>query len=120
MSVENFKKFGQMCAENEEVRIKAKEIGISNLDGLMAYSKELGLEFSIDDMKNLADESGIVVDELSEEQLEQVAGGVFTTTVSGVAAAVGAVVGASAAVAGAGVAGGIAAGTVATSASRGW
>ena len=88
MSVENFKKFGQMCADNIEVRNKAKEIGEYNVEGLVAYSKELGLEFSVEDMQAVVDEAGITQDELSEEQLEQIAGGVATTTAGAVVAVV--------------------------------
>jgi len=98
MSVADFKKYGQMIAENEKVRAKAKEIGINNVAAQVAYAKTLGLEFTPEDVKVLAKESGMSGKELSEEQLEQVAGGVFTTT----AALVGAVAGAVAA--GAGVA----------------
>ena len=80
MSVVNLKQYGQMIAEQEEVRQHAKEIGIEHLDEQMAYAKELGLEFSLDDMQALAEEAGMTEDELSEEQLEQIAGGVATTT----------------------------------------
>ncbi|MBD3308265.1 hypothetical protein GF339_17590, partial [candidate division KSB3 bacterium] len=69
MSVEDFKKFGQLCAENPEIRERVKEIGLDNIDGWIAYSKnELGLEFDKDDMQKLADETP-PVDELDEEQL---------------------------------------------------
>ena len=84
MSVENFKKFGQLCAEDPKIREKVKEIGVENIDGWIAYSKnELGLEFTKEDMQTLADEVG-PVDELSEEQLEQVAGGFVTSTAASV------------------------------------
>ncbi|GAK51477.1 hypothetical protein U14_02721 [Candidatus Moduliflexus flocculans] len=86
MSVENFKKFGQLCAEDPKIREKVKEIGIENIDSWIAYSKnELGLEFTKEDIQTLANEVR-PTDELSEEQLEQVAGGVVTTTVVGLAA----------------------------------
>ncbi len=81
MSVEDLKKYGQMCAEKDDIRAKAKEIGIENVDGQIAYAKGLGLEFSKQDMEDLAKESGISgKDELSEEDLEKVAGGAATTT----------------------------------------
>jgi len=93
MSVENFKKFGQRCAEDVAVREKVKAIGLDNVDGWIAYSKaELGLEFSKEDMQALAEEVG-PMDELSEEQLEQVAGGVVTSTVGIVAGCVSAAAG---------------------------
>ena len=50
MSAETIKQFGQRIAEDEEVRAKAKEIGMTDLDGQTAYAKTLGLEFSIEDM----------------------------------------------------------------------
>ncbi len=84
-------KFGQMCDENEEVRERAKEIGIVDIDAIIAFGKELGLDFNLDDMVALAEETGFKKDELSEEQQAMLAGGVVTTTLLG-AAAVGAVV----------------------------
>jgi predicted ribosomally synthesized peptide with nif11-like leader len=81
VSVENLKKYGQLCAEKEEVRKKAKEIGLQDLDGQIAYGKSLGLEFSKEDFAALAKEVGIEKkDELSEEDLKKVAGGVVTVT----------------------------------------
>jgi predicted ribosomally synthesized peptide with nif11-like leader len=113
MSVENFKKFGQLCAEDEQVRERVKEIGIENIEGWMEYSKnELGLEFDQEDMQTLAAEMGSV-DELSEDQLEQVAGGVVSSTA---AAVVGAVAGGVAAAAG----GAAAATAVTDNVRRGW
>ena len=93
MSVVDLKKYGQMIAEQEEVRQHAKEIGIEDLDGQITYAKELGLEFTLDDMQALAEEAGMTEDELSEEQLEQIAGGVAALVVMG-AIVIGAVVGA--------------------------
>jgi predicted ribosomally synthesized peptide with nif11-like leader len=76
MSVENLKKFGQMCAEDEKVRARAKEIGLQDIDRQISYAKSLGLEFSREDFEALAKEA--VIDEkneLSDEELEGVAGG---------------------------------------------
>ena len=80
MSVENLKKFGMLCAENEDVRKRAKEIGLNNLEGLMAYGREMELDFSSEDLIALGREAGVNRAELSEEQLEQVAGGFVTLT----------------------------------------
>ncbi len=89
MSVEDLKKYGQMCAENEEVRDKAKEIGMEDVEGQIAHAKSLGLTFSQSDLEALAQEAGVgQSDELSEEDLEKVAGGVVTTTVAAFAACV--------------------------------
>jgi predicted ribosomally synthesized peptide with nif11-like leader len=83
MSVENLKKYGQLCAEKEEVRKKAKEIGIKDLGGQIAHAKSLGLEFSKEDVETLAKEAGVDrKDELSEEELKKVAGGFVSTTIA--------------------------------------
>ena len=92
MSVQDLKKFGQLCAEDPVVRQKAKELGMTNLEGQVAYAKTLGLEFNADDIKALAKEAGVAGNELSEEQLEQVAGGCLST-IAAVVGVVGAVVG---------------------------
>ena len=96
MSVENLKKYGQLCAENEEVRKKAKEIGISDMDGQIAHAKSLGFDISKEDFTALAKEVGLEKkDELSEEDLKKVAGGFATATalLVGSALAAGIVVG---------------------------
>jgi predicted ribosomally synthesized peptide with nif11-like leader len=81
MSVENLKKYGQLCAENEEARHKAKEIGTQDLEGHIAHGHSLGLEFSGEDFEALAREvGGNRRDELSEDDLKKVAGGFLTTT----------------------------------------
>jgi predicted ribosomally synthesized peptide with nif11-like leader len=83
MSAENLKKYGKMCAEDEKVRARAKEIGLQDIDGQIAYAKSLGVEFSKEDMEIMAKEAGIEgKDELSEEDLKKVAGGAVTTTVA--------------------------------------
>jgi predicted ribosomally synthesized peptide with nif11-like leader len=82
MSVENLKKYGKQCAEDEKVRKRAKEIGTQDIDGQIAHAKSLGLDISREDFVALAREAGIDgKDELNEEDLKKVAGGVFTTTI---------------------------------------
>jgi hypothetical protein len=77
MSVENLKKYGHMCAEVEKARDRAKEIGLQDIDGQIAHAKSLGLEFSREDFEALAKEIGLEKkDDLSDEELEKVAGGV--------------------------------------------
>jgi predicted ribosomally synthesized peptide with nif11-like leader len=86
VSVENLKKYGKLCAEDEKVRAKAKEIGLQDFEGQVAYAKSLGLEFSKEDADALAKEAGLdKKDELSEEELQKVAGGMFTVTGAAVA-----------------------------------
>ena len=87
MSVADLKTYGQMCAENDALRAKAKEIGLENIDGQIKHAESLGLHFSQGDMEALAKEVQSE-GELSEEDLAQVSGGI----VAAVAAAVGAAV----------------------------
>jgi predicted ribosomally synthesized peptide with nif11-like leader len=88
MSVENLKKYGEKCAKDEKVRARAKEIGLQDIDGQIAYGKSLGLEFSREDFEALAKEAGIEgKEELSEEDLKKVAGGFVSTTALVVGAA---------------------------------
>jgi predicted ribosomally synthesized peptide with nif11-like leader len=77
VSVENVKKYMNLLKENEEARNKVKEIGMKDVDGIIAHGKSLGLEFSKEDMASFAKEAGIGgKSELSEEDLEKVAGGI--------------------------------------------
>lgn len=110
MSIEDLKEYGRRAAEDPELRAKAKEIGLENIEGQIAQAKTLGLEFTAADMEALGNE---VAGELSEDQLELVAGGAVTTTVAAVAAGA-AVVGAAAAVVGA------AAAVTSTTQGKGW
>ena len=121
MSVENFKKFGQFCADDEKIRERVKQIGIENVDGWIAYSKnELGLEFDKRDIQTLADEIR-PTNELSDEELEQVAGGVVTATMAIVGAVGGAIVAAGAVgIVGGGIAGAAAGSLVGVAVGRGW
>ncbi len=87
MSVEDFKKYGQMIAQDEKVRARAKEIGVGNVDGQISYAKTLGLNWTQQDLAKAVKESGASSKELSEEQLEQVAGGAITSTAAAVVGA---------------------------------
>jgi predicted ribosomally synthesized peptide with nif11-like leader len=76
MSVLSLKKYAELCAKDEGIRKKAKEIGIKDLDGQIAYAKSLGLEISREDFTALAKEAGLDGKiEQSEEDLKKVAGG---------------------------------------------
>jgi hypothetical protein len=73
------KKYGKMCEENEEIRARAKEIGINDIDRRIVYAKSLDLEFSKEDCEALAKEAGLdKKNELSEVDLKKVAGGILT------------------------------------------
>jgi len=90
MSVENLKEYARRCATDPELRAKAKEIGATDLDGQIAHAASMGLNWSKEDMVAFQEEmqgDG----ELSEEDLDKVAGGVVTTTVGAAVAVVGVV-----------------------------
>ena len=114
MSLEQLKEYSRRCATDPEVRAAAKAIGLTDVDEHIRHAKRLGLEWTRRDMVNFRNEVMDVDDdlaEMSDEDLELVAGGVCTTTavvVGGVVA--GAAVGTAAAgAAGAAVGGGAAA-----------
>jgi predicted ribosomally synthesized peptide with nif11-like leader len=95
MSVENLKEYGKKVAHDPDLLAKAQEVGLENIEGQMVLAKSLNLEFSMDDMEALGRE---VSSEMTEDQLELVAGGVVTTTGLAVVGAAAAVVAAGAAV----------------------
>ena len=115
MSVENLKEYARRCAADPELRVVAKEIGMSDVDEHMRHSGRLGLDWDRGDLvafrKEVADTEGDLED-LDEEELEQIAGGAGVTTTMAVALGVAAGVAGGAAVgaaAGSAVAGGVAA-----------
>lgn len=101
MSVENLKEYARRCAADPDLRAKAKAIGMTNLDGQIVNAQSLGLDWTKDDFAGFTKEMQ-AEGELSEEDLENVAGGFVTTTAAMVGAAVAsaaaAVVGSAAAV----------------------
>ena len=114
MSLENLKEYARRCATEPELRAKAKEIGMSDAEEHMRHAESLGLDWTLDDMaafrQEMIDDQGELED-LSEEELEKVAGGVVSITIAtavgigvGAAAAVGVVGGAGAAAAAGGAA----------------
>ena len=83
MSLENLKEYARRCATEPELRAKAKAIGIEDMEQHMRHAEILGLDWTMDDMATFRKE---VLDDpdnlqnLTEEELEQVAGGICTTT----------------------------------------
>ena len=97
MSVENIKEYARRCAADPDLRAKAKAIGMTNLDGQIVNAKSLGLDWTKEDFAGFTKEMQ-AEGELSEEDLENVAGGIVTTTAAAVVGAAAAVVGTAAAV----------------------
>ena len=121
MSVENLKEYARRCAEEPELRAKARAIGTEDMEKHQRHAASLGLDWTIDDMAAFRKEMIEAADDLgdlSEEDLEQVAGGFVTTTVA-VAVAVSAAV-AGAIIVGVGVVGTAAAGGAAAAGNGGW
>ena len=114
MSVENLKEYAVRCATEPELRDSARAIGLQDVDKHMRHAESMGLDWTRDDLVSFCRE---IVDadeelaDLSEEELEQVAGGAITTTAVVVVSAVagGVAAGAVAGAAGAAVGGGVAA-----------
>ena len=97
MSVENVKEYARRCATDPELRARAKELGMADMEEHMRQSESLGLDWTRGDLvafrKEMIDAEGGLED-LSEEELADIAGGGVTTTaavvvgvVAGVAAA---------------------------------
>ena len=116
MSVENLKEYARRCAGEPELGRQAREIGIENIDEHIRVAADMDLDWSWSDLKAFRNEMiGLEddVEDLSEEELEQVAGGAFSVTLVTslvVGTAVGAVVGGAVAGAASGAAAGVAAG----------
>lgn len=110
MSVENLKEYARRCAAEPELRVKAKEFGFRNIDEHIRHAGSLDLDWTPSDLvafrKEVIDAEGDLED-LDEEELEQIAGGVITAVAAVVVGAVVAV--ATAAVVTSAVTGGVAA-----------
>ena len=109
MSLDNLKEYARRCATQPEMLEAAREIGMHDIEKHMSHAESLGLEWNkgdwlafrdevIDIRDNAKHESDL--EDLSEEELELVAGGLFSVTVV-VAVSVGAAVGGGVAAAGA-------------------
>ena len=95
MSIENLKEYARRCATEPELRARAKALGLSDIEGHIREAGSLGLDWTSDDLdafrKEVIDAEGDL-DDLSEEELEQVAGGIVSSTAAlavGVAVGVG-------------------------------
>ena len=95
MASSDVKAFFEKVNSDPALVAKAKAVGTSDYDKVLAFAKELGFSFNQKDLlAHLADSLGDS-SELSEGDLDSVAGGTVSATAVGVAASV---VGASAAV----------------------
>ena len=113
MSLEDLKEYVRRCASDPEMRQAAREIGTENLDEHIDVSRELGLEWDRGDLVAFRAElvGGDELEDLDQEELEAIAGGICTTTAVVVVsvAAGAAAAGAAGAAAGTAVGGGVSA-----------
>ena len=120
MSVENLKEYARRCAADPALRAAARDIGMTDMDEHMRHAESLGLGWDRSDLvsfrKEMIDSEGDLVD-LSEEELEEIAGGGITTTA---AVVVGVAVGVGAGIAVGAAAGASAGGAVAAAGHGGW
>ena len=102
MSLENFKEYVRRCASDPEMRQAAKEFGTENLDEHINVSRGLGLEWDRNDLAAFRTElvGSDELEDLDQEELEAIAGGVCTITAVVVVAAVSGAAGAVAAATG--------------------
>ena len=87
MSIEDVKGFFVAITKDPVLAEKVKEAG-TDLDAILKLGKENGYEFTPEDLIAVHDEMGEVGEELSDEQLEQVAGGFVSATAAAVVAGV--------------------------------
>ena len=82
MSLENLKEYARRCATEPEMRQAAREIGIEDVDEHMSIAEGLGLEWGREDMLAYRRElvKGDDLEDISQEDLEQIAGGICTIT----------------------------------------
>jgi len=50
MSVENLKEYARRCASEPELRARAKEIGVADVDEHMRHAESLGLDWTRNDI----------------------------------------------------------------------
>ena len=70
MSWENMEKFFKLMLDNEEVRAKMKSFG-GDLDALAAYAKELGYDFSLEELREGRDRGLKIFKAVVEKKLQQ-------------------------------------------------
>ena len=78
MSISALQEYARRCAEDAALRDAARKLGLLNIDGHVELASSLGLDWTVDDLidyqRELVDAQG-GVDELSDEDLEWIAGG---------------------------------------------
>jgi len=83
MSIENVESFFKKIGGDQSLAEKVKEAG-TDLSAFIKLGKENGCDFTGEDLKDYNEKAGIKVEEeLSDDQLEKVAGGIGLPTIPG-------------------------------------
>ena len=91
MSLEHLTAYARRCATEDAVGKRARAIGLTDLDAQMRYARTLGLEWTLHDMvkfRNQVFGADTDLEEVSEEELEMIAGGTHGSLAASSAAAV--------------------------------
>ena len=80
--LESFEGFMSYCQEHPEAMEKLKKLDLTAPKPVMEYAQELGFVFDEQDMADFAQKALGQKEELSDEDLEQVAGGVKEMTLT--------------------------------------
>ena len=75
MSTQDLQTLMKMVEDDSAVAEKVEAIGHDNIDGLIAYARELGLSLDASDFTAMKESLLRQGQEISEEDLESVAGG---------------------------------------------
>ena len=110
MSSSDVKAFLEQVNSDPALVAKAKAIGTSDYEKILVFAKELGFSFSEQELMDQLSDSIGESSELSENDLDSVAGGTVSVTAATAAAVVGAGVGVGAA----------ATGVTSTTSGKGW
>ena len=96
MSLENLKEYARRCATDPELFAAVKTIGLTDIDEHMRHAGSMGLDWTRDDLvafrKEVTDDDTEDLVDLTEEELERVAGGAVAASLVA-AVVVGAAVG---------------------------
>lgn len=96
MSLENLKEYARRCATDPELLAAVKTIGMTDIEEHMRHAGSMGLDWTRDDLvafrKEVTDDDMDDLVDLTEEELERVAGGAVAASLVA-AVVVGAAVG---------------------------
>lgn len=77
MDMEILQKFMQMAQNDANIAKRVQEIGLNNMEGLLAYAKELGLALPDNALEELTELASQFSPQLGDRDLQDVAGGFF-------------------------------------------